>query len=384
VPTESTAPTPATGTTTHAGSPGRLLDASWKIRFFIVIFAALLVVRSRAVLGQDAAFRPENTRSDYSFLVAGHAYGSHNANNVGLHPDFIARLGSTDLTAVEFLVFTGDTTRDGSQANWETVERELGELNRPYFFAMGNHDDTEEGRKLFIEKYGNTFYSFDRGSERFVILDTQRVYGTVSRDQLVFLRECLSEADGNIRNVLVFMHLVLWNRHAKYKEVRVNEASRYSRMRKSNFWEDVYPILQEHDRKKVFVFSGDLGARPDSIPAFYDTWDHITLIASGMGEVNEENYLLIRVLHSSLDFRLIALNPKKELKRLEDYTVDRLADYHDPKPVPLAMLLGSYWSRLPRLLNDHRFRLGVLLTTLLFSTLWLLRIMYAKWGQRAS
>jgi hypothetical protein len=103
-----------------------------------------------------------------------------------------------------------------------------------------------------------------------------------------------------------------------------------------------------------------------------------------MGEVNEENYLLIRVLDSSLDFRLIALNPKKELKRLEDYTVDRLVDYHDPKPVPVAMLLGNYWRRLPRLLNDRRFRLGVLLTTLLFSTLWLLRIMYAKWGQRAS
>ena len=127
------------------------------------------------------------------------------------------------------------------------------------------------------------------------------------------------------------------------------------------------------------MFAGDTGGRPDSVPAFYDTWGHVTLIASGMGEVSEENYLLVTVQGSSLSFRLIPLNPARELKSLENFTVENLVDYHDPKPVQLASLLESYWARVPRLLRDRRFRAGVLLATLFFSLVWLLRIGYAKW-----
>ena len=348
-------------------------------RKFCFALAFCWAVRVAPIHAAQAGTPPTEYSANYSFLVAGHAFGSHNAANVGLHPDFFARLTAAGAPDYDFLIFTGDTTRDGSPENWATVQKQLVEIERPYYLVMGNHDNTEWGRRLFIEKFGNTFYTFDRGSERFVVLDTQRVYGTISEDQLLFLRKCLGEVDTTIENVLVFFHQVLWTRHPKYKTLKTNRASRYERMSKSNFWEDVYPILQETEQKKIYVFAGDVGARPDSVPAFYDTWGHVTLIASGMGEVNEENGLLVTVQGSSLSFRLIPLDPARELTNLEDFTVENLVDYHDPKRVQLVPLLESYWTRLPRVARDKRFRAGVLLATLFFSLVWLVRIGTAKW-----
>ena len=57
--------------------------------------------------------------STYSFIVAGHAYGSHDGNNLGLHPLFLYRLnyGFFDNTTA-FFVFTGDIVKLSNEDSW--------------------------------------------------------------------------------------------------------------------------------------------------------------------------------------------------------------------------------------------------------------------------
>jgi hypothetical protein len=74
--------------------------------------------------------------------------------------------------------------------------------------------------------------------------------------------------------------------------------------------------------KNIFVISGDVAGNPDAIPAFYDKWNHITLLSSGMGEVEDENYLLAKVFDDgNVEFELIALNTDDDIKDIEWYSV---------------------------------------------------------------
>ncbi len=105
------------------------------------IFVALLSINT-VLLAQ--------TDSSYSFIAAGHAYGSHEGENIGLHPALLNRLYSGIDSTVEFMVFTGDIVNHSTSESWQQVEDELDSLSLPYFYVMGNHDDNETGRQVFL------------------------------------------------------------------------------------------------------------------------------------------------------------------------------------------------------------------------------------------
>jgi hypothetical protein len=78
----------------------------------------------------------------------------------------------------------------------------------------------------------------------------------------------------------------------------------------------------EKPDKHFFLIAGDLGGNADAIAAFYDCWDHITFLASGMGEVEDENYLLVHVFEEdSLRFELVALGSDLELPAVEFFSI---------------------------------------------------------------
>ncbi len=145
----------------------------------------------------------------------------------------------------------------------------------------------------------------------------------ISENQLVFLEEQISKAGDSCKNIFIFFHEVIWNSHKKYIDVRSNSRSRYNQMvEHSNYWDELHPMLLERPDKKFFLIAGDVGGNPDAISAFYDRWDHITLLASGMGEVADENYLLACVHpQDTLGFELVALDDALELPDIENYSL---------------------------------------------------------------
>lgn len=259
----------------------------------------------------------------YSFIAAGHAYGSHEGDNIGLHPLLLSSLNTGYDSSVAFAVFTGDIVNHSTPESWQQVENELDSLSLTSYYVMGNHDDNEAGYEIFEDKFGASYYSWYFRNELYIVLNSIEADRAISETQLTFLQEKIVQAGDTTRNIFIFFHEILWNSHEKYIGVRSNSRSRYDQIVEiSNYWEEVHPILMDNSDKRFFLIAGDVGGNSDAIAAFYDRWDHITFLASGMGEVADENYLLVHIYgNDSTGIELVALNSEVILHEIEFYSV---------------------------------------------------------------
>lgn len=288
---------------------------------------------------------PQND-STYSFLVAGHAYGAHAGTNNGLHPPFLKKL-TENHDSVIALFLTGDIVNQSTTASWNQVEKELSTLGLKSYFVMGNHDNNSVGHAVFAKKHGGTYYSFIHKNELFVILNSTESDRSISKNQLDFLDNLISNTDAKWERAFIFFHEVIWNSNYKYKSVHSNSRSRYNQMVIiSNFWNEVYPRLNIHYDKKFFLFAGDVGGNTDAIAAFCDRWENVTLLSSGMGEVKDENYLKVNVLPDTVTFQLIPLNEGIKMKPVTWYNIPEKPDsITGPATVfPLQSGVGYYVS----------------------------------------
>jgi predicted MPP superfamily phosphohydrolase len=264
-------------------------------------------------------FSPNNP-NEFNFIVAGHSYGAHKGKNIGLYPKFINKLKLANKS--DFLVLNGDIVRDSNKKSWNKIETDIKEIGIPAFYVMGNHDKSETGISHFKKKFGNTYYDFNIGKNQFIILDIPKNGVSLSDDQLSYLQDTIT---GNAENIFIFMHEMIWNGgNERYKNIKANNRSRFSRIKdQSNFWSEIYPILEKSEDQHFYLFAGDVAGRKDSIAAFYEKINNIRLIASGMGEVKEENYLKVIIKNTKVSFELVPLNNMK-LMPLEKYTVEYL------------------------------------------------------------
>lgn len=266
------------------------------------------------------------TDSTYSFLVAGHAYGAHAGTNNGLHPPFLKKL-TENHDSVMALFLTGDIVNQSTSASWNQVEKELSTLEIKSFYVMGNHDNNSVGHAVIAKKHGGAYYSFVYKNELFIILNSTESDRSISKKQLDFLDNLISNTDANWERAFIFFHEVIWNSNNKYKSVRSNSRSRYNQLVNiSNFWNEVYPLLNTQPDKKFFLFAGDVGGNTDAIAASYDRWENITLLSSGMGEVKDENYLKVNALPDTVTFQLIPLNERIEMKPVTWYNIPEKPD----------------------------------------------------------
>ncbi len=287
-------------------------------RINLMIFRLLIIV-----LLSINSITNAQVDTSYSFLVAGHAYGAHDGGNLGLYPALLNSLNSGYDSNAAFIIFTGDIVNQSTPESWQQVEDELASYALPYYYVMGNHDANTTGWQIFEDKYGSTYYAFYSQTELFIVLNSTEEQRSISPNQLDFLEEQVNLAGDTIQNIFIFFHEVLWNSHEKYIGVRSNSRSRYDQIvNYSNYWEDVHPMLLSKPEKNFYVISGDVGGNPDAIATFYDKWDNITLISSGMGEVEDENYLLVQVYtKDSIEFELVPLNNALSLDEIENYSV---------------------------------------------------------------
>ena len=258
--------------------------------------------------------------STYSFIVAGHAYGAHSGTNIGLHPPLLEKLAAKADSTVMGIFLTGDIVNHSTMESWEQVANELEELNLQSFYVMGNHDENSIGQDIFHKKHGSSYYSFTDSCGTFIILNSTESDRSISSVQMDFLSNVLVNSES--KRIFVFFHEIIWNSHEKYSEVRSNSRSRYAQIKDhSNFWDEVFPFLKSYHDKEFYLFAGDVGGNQDAIAAFYDKWDNVTLLASGMGEVEDENYLQVNVKQDTVEFVLIPLNEFVKMKTISWYNV---------------------------------------------------------------
>lgn len=278
----------------------------------VVVAASLLlmslVLPSRGHDADPPAADPET----YSFLVAGHSYGAHDGANVGLLPRFLAAVENEP--GFDFIVLTGDFVREATEEHYVAAIGALGAMGRPFFLVLGNHDDSPRGREILERRYGGTWYSFAVGPSLFVVLDSQRQEYSFNAEQMTFLEDRVKQEPW--RRVFVFFHEVLWLGSARYDGLQANfgEDPRY---RQTSFWPEVFPLFERHPEVEFYVVAGDLGGRPGAMPAFFDQVENVALLASGMGEVEDENFLRVEVSGATVTMTAVPLQAGKPIRPVE-------------------------------------------------------------------
>ncbi|MDA7501673.1 T9SS type A sorting domain-containing protein [Chitinophagales bacterium] len=280
------------------------------MRFITQLF--LILFCSISIMGQ------ENTEA-YSFFVAGHVYGKPGSNNEGFYPAFKDMFSYIQSRSeIKFGVLTGDiVSANPVVTDWEEVDADILTLGLPVHFAVGNHD--MENRPVYEERYGSTYYHFRYESDLFIVLDPNLDNWNISGDQLQFLSEVLREEVENNTNVFVFFHQLLWRgSHNEFNYITWNSGA--GRDGDVNFWTDVEPMFNCLSNR-VVMFAGDLGASW-STDVTYDSYDNITLIASGMGSDNGDNFIVVNVDSlKSVAYDLVCLEEE------EPYCLGALTDF---------------------------------------------------------
>jgi hypothetical protein len=256
----------------------------------------------------------------YSFFVGGHVYGTPGVNNPGVHPPFKDRFPEINSMDMDLGFFTGDIVIKSTPADWNEIDANLAELAAPIHFVVGNHDMTD--RELFVSRYGPTYYSFEHEGDLFIALDSELDPSNVSGEQMEFLQDAVSSTTA--QNVFVLVHRLLWVSEGTpyYKLKRgLNSAKGYNFQ--ANFWTDVEPLLRTLDAQ-VYVIAGDVGVTW-AMSLFYEHYDNIHLVASGMGGSEEENYLSFRVSSDGVQVQAQRLDGQP--LRRGDITAYDLATY---------------------------------------------------------
>ena len=242
----------------------------------------------------------------YSFFVAGHTYGAPGVNNIGFHPPFKELFWYIQgRPEIEFGILTGDIVSSFPIAqDWDEIDADIDTLGLPVYFAVGNHD--MENRSLFESRYGNTYYSFTYKDDLFIVLDPNIDAWSISGLQLQFLHDLIDNNAPKSDNIYVFFHQILWKEaDNQFNYIFWNsDAGRGSLV---NFWTEIEPIFRNLSNETI-MFAGDLGAAW-STDGTYDSYDNITLISSGMGDSDGENFIIVNVDTNKLvSYDLICLS----------------------------------------------------------------------------
>lgn len=83
-----------------------------------------------------------------------------------------------ELPNIDFLIVAGDLTDFGLYREFEWVNDIFSRLTVPYICVIGNHDVLGNGRKTYMQMYGETDFSFVYKRTKFIVLNTNsREYG---------------------------------------------------------------------------------------------------------------------------------------------------------------------------------------------------------------
>jgi len=184
---------------------------------------------------------------------------------------------------------------------------QLDQLGIPYFLTMGNHDKGVYLHGKIKEKYGGTYYSFNKENEKIIVLDSIKGNGDIADDQLSFFKQEIETLGEGVKNVFIFVHELIWTvGNDKFKNVKHNKGV-YER---GNFWARIHPLLLSANKNiNFYVIAGDVGASRDRISAYHEKFGNITLLATGMGDTVDENFMEVFITEDGKAvFNLVPLN----------------------------------------------------------------------------
>ena len=279
-----------------------------------------------------------NDKDSYKILFIGHAYGSHSEMDKKLDRDVIKILENENYN--EF-VFGGDFIYNCDDDNeFENLIENINEINVK--LTIGNHDDCEKV-KTFIK---NKYLSINQKAE---LNNTIILYLNTSIKNQSDLDELIKYTASSIKdneNVIIFCHQVIFSPNDFY--LKTNSRKFY------DYGVKFYNYLRETylgSKKKIYIFSGDIGAFDYTPHSYYEKNENFYLFASGIGNSFYKNGVSIELNYNGkITTRFINLknflieNPKKYNKIYNQiYQFPKLALFYLRKHILfLVIILSSF------------------------------------------
>lgn len=252
----------------------------------------------------------KNIDKQYSFFVAGHTYGKPGSHKLGLYPQFYQEiLNKTKQEKLELGFLTGDVVREASLKSWAAVNLQLSRLPFTVHIAPGNHDvgigSDNAARDIYKMIYGETYYSFYKYNDLFIVLDPNISGWNIEKDQLKYLKNAIQDNFGRNNNIFIIMHQVIWNSNDdKYFKKIIYNSKAGKRNKVTNYWSQIAPLLEEQE-SNVYMISGDVGAFDNGSELFCGNVNNVKYIASGMGGGVRDNYLIFTVTGDAVSIEAV-------------------------------------------------------------------------------
>lgn len=146
----------------------------------------------------------------------------------------------------------GDIVGEWNSGMFEKIHKATAECGVPFYTLMGNHDyqtgtaTNEESKQIYKDKFGPTYYSFDKGRMHYVVLDDVFYYyrhymGYIEDAQLKWLQKDL-EGLKEGSTLVIFMHIPTYSREARRGEWNKEEYNKIVTNRKA-----LYKILKPYN-----------------------------------------------------------------------------------------------------------------------------------------
>jgi hypothetical protein len=205
--------------------------------------------------------RVEESTPDHTFLVLADLHTRDEKDLAWFHTETVCGVQRTmkSISGDVFGVSCGDIMDDQPEF-FPLYEKEVSNMGIPFFQVIGNCDGDalgtygEKSSLTFMRHFGPTYYSFNRGSVHYVVLDDILWYGEeylgyVGKVQLEWLRQDLSFVEKG-GTVVVFMHIPSMSTQNQREKTGIPD----SRMTVSNR-EAIYRIL---DPYRAHIIAGHM------------------------------------------------------------------------------------------------------------------------------
>jgi hypothetical protein len=278
-----------------------------KTIFLFFVLAVFFKAADSQIISPFNSLEVKDTSPVYSVIVSGHFHGASNNESTYPAATLLSNIDTINSLKSSFLISLGDMFIDVNEMYLKHYQKSLfNKLGIPLFNAVGNHDLSNGN--LYEKKYGKTFFSFYKGSELYIVLNTEVNDGSIKNEQLSFFKDEMQKAiQDSIKNIFIFSHRPIWAEQIKKYEKLFRDNTRSS-FGKNNFSSVVFPILKNLSNKKnIYWISGSMGGGPASF--FYDKDEdsHITFMQTAIRDLPRDAILLINLNNGAVCMKGISL-----------------------------------------------------------------------------
>ncbi len=273
-------------------------------------------------------------KDEYSFIAAGHIYGSHRSAQQGRVLPAASLVNNISLLKSlesDFFVSLGDSYwwPEFKYIN-SFISSIIATLDLPFIIAPGNHEIGDDV-SIFCKQFGPLYYRFSYGLSEFIVLNTG-LNGKAFLDdvQLSFLMsviQSLNETE-ELKHLFILSHKFIWAPEDSVMQViskdRI-EGENYRQYNDTNFSKHVLPVLKMA-KKPIYWITGDL--KP--LPLFFHKKNNITYIATHIYDVVEDAVIQVKISKDNVTFHPISLSGKN-LEPIEHYNVKYWEDWYAKK-----------------------------------------------------